>query len=346
MKLKAIHPTIAEAIELPRLVALGDNLFGAAFNLMKLLPARHILDRAREEGLLRPDSVIIETTSGTFGLALAILSALRGYRLIIVSDPVIDEPLKRRLEDLGAVVDIVQDPAPIGGYQQSRLDRVAELGKQYPDHFWPSQYENPDNPGAYAHLAEFLEEALGEVDALVGTVGSGGSMCGTATALRKSFPHLYAVGVDTHGSVLFGGKDEKRLLRGLGNSLMPKNLDHTVFDEVHWVSSAEAFHATRQLHRRHGLFMGGTSGAAYMVAKWYAERNPDQAVVCMLPDEGHRYQDTIYSEAWLQEKDVWLPGLPDEPKLVEHRDECDGEWGRMLWGRHPYVDVIGEEFQP
>lgn len=346
MKLRAIHPTIAEAIELPRLVALGDNLVGAAFNLMKLLPARHILDRAREEGLLHPDSVIVETTSGTFGLALAILSALRGYRLIVVSDPVIDEPLKRRLEDLGAVVDIVTEPAPVGGFQQSRLDRVAELQEKHPDHFWPSQYENPDNPGAYTHLASFLEDALGEVHAVVGTVGSGGSMCGTATHLRSSFPDLYAIGIDTHGSVLFGGKDEKRLLRGLGNSLMPKNLDHTVFDEVHWVSSAEAFHATRLLHRRHGLYMGGTSGASSLVAQWYAERNPDQVVVCLLPDEGHRYQETIYNEAWLHEKGVWLPELPDEPKLVDHRDECEGEWGRMLWKRRTYVEVLGQEFQP
>src|SRR5688500_16844280 len=140
MKLRNIHPTIAEAIELPRLVALGYNRFGAAFNLMKLLPARHILDRAREERLLHPESVIIETTSGTFGLALAILSALRGYKLIIVSDPVIDEPLQRRLEDLGAVVDIVEHPAPIGGPEQPRRRRVAERDAQHRAHLWPSQH--------------------------------------------------------------------------------------------------------------------------------------------------------------------------------------------------------------
>ena len=344
MNMRQIKRTIADAVELPSVVQLSDNAYAAAFFLMKLLPARFILDRAETEGILRKGSVIIETTSGTFGLALAILSALRGYRLILVSDPAIDEPLQRRLEDIGTRVEIVTTPAPVGGFQRARLDRMEELQAEYPDHFWPSQYNNPHNPGAYSSLAELLVEAVGKIDCLVGTVGSGGSVCGTSSYLRLLFPHLRVIGVDTHGSVLFGQPDQKRMLRGLGNSLMPKNLDHSLFDEIHWVSAAEAFHATRMLHRDKALFMGGTSGAAYMVARWYAERHPDANVVALLPDEGYRYQSTIYSDRWLHEQGVLLSSLPSEPNLVANPTEADGEWSRFEWKRRSYEHVLGAAF--
>ena len=153
--------TITRALELPRIVHLGPNLYGAAFSLMKLLPARHILDRARDDGLLEPGTVVIESTSGTFGLALAMECRLRGRPLILVSDPAVDPALRRRMRDLGAAVDIVAEPADVGGYQRARLDRLAELCSRHPRHFLPAQYSNPDNPGAYALLADGYMDACG-----------------------------------------------------------------------------------------------------------------------------------------------------------------------------------------
>ena len=171
-------------------------------------------------------------------------------------------------------------------------------------------------------------------------------MCGTTDYLRILFPEMTAVGVDTHGSVLFGQPDGKRLLRGLGNSLMPKNLDHTVFDGVHWISAKDGFNATRQLHRRHALFMGPTSGAAYMVARWWAESHPDRLVVAIFPDEGYRYQDTIYNDVWLQENRLLREPLSSEPLQVESpRLAIDG-WAHMKWGRRSYQQVMGDVFRP
>jgi cysteine synthase A len=340
MDIPQVGRTIVDALALPRVVQLEDRLYAACFPLMKLLPARLILERAREEGRIRPGSVIIETTSGTFGLALAMLCALDRYRLILVSDPAIDAPLKRRLEDLGTQVEIVSEPAAVGGYQRARLDRMAEVQRAFPEHFCPSQYANPLNPGGYALLAEFLADAVGHIDCLVGTVGSGGSMCGTSRHLRRFNPGLWVVGVDTHGSVLFGQPDAKRLLRGLGNSLMPPNLKHTLFDEVHWVTAAEAFRATRVLHRSSALFMGGTSGAAYLAARWQARSRPETRVVVLFPDEGYRYQETIYNDEWLRENGVWLEELPDEPSLVRHPSEVSGGWSQMTWGRRSYEQVM------
>jgi len=341
-RLRAVRPSIADAVELPKLVALAPNLVGAAFTLMKLIPARFILDCARAEGILAPGTLVAETTSGTFGLALAILCNLRGYRLHLVRDPAVDPALQRRLDDLGARVDIVTEPAAVGGLQQARLDRLAEVFATNPGHFWPAQYSNSGNPKSYAGLAELLSEAVGKIDCLVGPVGSGGSMCGTSFFLRVVFPHLTAIGVDTHGSVLFGLPDEgKRLLRGLGNSVMPANLDHRAFDEVHWVTGAEGFLATRQLHRGHALFAGPTSGAAYMVARWYAQRHPGARVVVLLPDEGYRYQETVYDDGWLRSNGAALDRLPEEPALVEHPSEVPRRWTRMQWGQRSYEEVLG-----
>jgi cysteine synthase len=346
VKYRNVVPTITDAVELPRLIRLSEGLYAASFTLMKLLPARFILDRARDARLLSPGSVIIETTSGTFGLALAMLSALRDYRLILVSDSAIDDALKNRLEQLGARVEIVRKPAPVGGYQRARLDRMAELQAEHPDHFWPSQYDNSHNPGSYAPVAELIAEAMGEIDCLVGTVGSGGSMCGTSAYLRLLNPRLRVVGVDTPGSVLFGQPDGKRVLRGLGNSLMPRNLDHTQFDEVHWVSAAEAFHATRLLHRNYALYQGGTSGAAYLVAQWWARNNPGTKVVVLLPDEGYRYQNTIYSDDWLRSNNLLLTEYPAQPRFADHVEEAMQEWSCFAWGRRTYEQVVGRPFVP
>ena len=344
MKPGTVHRDAAAAIELPQLLRLGENLYAASFGLMKLLPARFILDRARDAGLLQPGSTLVETTSGTFGLALAMLSALRGYRLVLVSDPAVDPLLARRLRELGAQVDIVEQPAAEGGYQRARLARLAAHLEAHPSAFWPSQYDNVHNAGAYAPVAEQLLEALGRVDCLVGTVGSGGSMCGTAHYLRLALGDMTAIGVDTHGSVLFGQPDGKRLLRGLGNSLMPRNVDHTVFDEVHWVSAAEAFHATRELHRREALFKGPTSGAAFMVARRWAELHPGARVVAMMPDDGYRYQSTVFDDDWLRAQGAYLTALPDGPVLVRHPSDAGPGWSWLPWGRRRYEEVLGAPF--
>lgn len=336
-----MYQSVTEAQMMPRLIRLGPNLYGAVFTLMKLLPAHYILDRAVRRGDLDDDTVIVETTSGTFGLALAMEAALMGRRLVLVSDPAIDANLHRRLTDLGAVVEMCPEPAPVGGFQEARLRRLAEIRAELPLTFCPEQYSNPDNPRSYGTVAEMITHALGTVDCLVGPVGSGGSMCGTAGALREFTPHTLAIGVDTHRSVLFGQQDGPRALRGLGNSLWPANLDHAAFDEVHWCSPAEVYAYTRKLHATHALFQGPTSGAAYLVAQWWAARHPDALCVVMLPDEGYRYQATVYDDAWLADHGHLLTDLPAEPAVVDSPADVGGSWTRIAWGRRRYEDVPG-----
>lgn len=328
--------------ELPRLNKLSSNLYGASFYLMKLLPARYILQKAYEQGKIKRGSRIFETTSGTFGLALAMLSAVKGYKLKLISDPVIDKRLYNRLKDLGTQVEIISIPHPTGGFQQARLDRLNELLNQNPDAFCPNQYSNVYNPKSYAKVGQFIMDELNCIDYLVGPVGSGGSMVGTATFLREYFPNLKVIGVDTCNSILFGQKDGTRKLRGLGNSIMPPNLNHTIFDFVSWVPAGIAFKATRMLHQNHGLYMGGTSGAAYLVGNWIADKYPNKKVVTFFPDEGHRYIDTIYNDQWLKDIPRAFEQIPNEPKIVSKPRDDEESWTIINWNRQSIENVMNE----
>ncbi|HEY7143964.1 MAG TPA: pyridoxal-phosphate dependent enzyme [Streptosporangiaceae bacterium] len=342
MTIRSGYEEATQAYQIPRLIRIEPNLYAACFTLMKMIPARYILRKAAAEGALEPGTVIVETTSGTFGLALAMQAVHMNRRLILVSDPVIDERLYRRLTDLNAVVERVPASARAmpGGFQAARLQRLAEIRDEYPVTFCPEQYTNPDNPRSYAAVAELLLESLGQVDCLIGPVGSGGSTCGTITYLRSVLPECRAIAVDTHSSVLFGHADGPRELRGLGMSMMPGNLDHSVFDSVYWCAAAPAYAATRQLHRQHALFMGPSSGAAFLTARWWARANPGALTVVLMPDEGYRYQDTVYNDEWLHERGHLGQPVPAEPVLVSDPARPEGSWTGYDWARRSYAEVL------
>ncbi|WP_278256795.1 pyridoxal-phosphate dependent enzyme [Nocardioides convexus] len=179
---------------------------------------------------------------------------------------------------------------------------------------------------------------LGEVDVLVGAVGSGGSLCGTARALRRALRAagrtrpLRVIGVDAVGSVLFAQPDlPGRRQSGLGNSLIPRNLDLAQIDEVHWLNDHEAFAATRDLAREQSLFAGNTSGSVYQVLRHVAATAaPGTRVVGILPDRGDRYVDTVHSARYWAESGLDRLGVRSTPVEVAYGTEVsDWSWARV-----------------
>ncbi len=321
-------------------VPLASNLTAAVFPLMKIYPAAHCVRNAIRLGHAWSDSLIVESSSGSMALALAIVGRLCGCRVTIVTDYAVDEMLRRRLEDLGTTVERVTAPASVGGYQRARLDRLGEIRRATPNHWWLNQYGNPDGATAYESFAAEVIQAVGRVDCLVGTVGTGGSMCGTAAYLRTVCPDLPVVGVDTFNSVLFGQPDGPRRLRGLGNSILPPNVDHTAFDEIHWLTAAEAFRATRELYRQTTIFAGGTSGAAWLVARHWAASHPRARTLCLFPDDGYRYVDDIYNDDYLIAHGLWQGDVPQEPEAIAEPWRVNDRWSSFAWGRRRYRDVV------
>lgn len=324
------------------LVRLAPNLVAAVFPMMKIYPAESCVRRAVQHGLIHGDTLIVETSSGAMAVALAVVCRASGYPLVIVTDDGDDAPLRKRLEDLGAQVEVVDSPVGVGVCQRARLERLEQIRRRNPNSWWVNHDDNPANPGGYSRFAMQLLDEVGPIDCLVGGVGSGGSMCGTAKPLRAVNPSLTVIGVDTMGSVLFGQPEGRRLLRGIGNSVQPKNLDHSAFDEVHWMTAAEAFAATRRLHQTTTLFRGPTSGASWWVARHWANAHPDATVVCLLPDEGYSYVDTVYDDGYLRRTGLSLTPLPAEPIAVSTPLDVRPAWSFLQWMRRPYAAIVSQ----
>ena len=272
-----------------------QNLFA-----MKDRVARQIILAARATGELAAGAPVIESSSGTMALGVALVGTALGHPVHIVTDPRIDKVTLAKLQALGCTVHVVERMSE-HGWQSARLELLTELLETLPGAFWPRQYSNPQNPLAYRFLAAELLADVGHIDVLVGAVGSGGSLCGTARALREKLPDLWVVGVDCVGSVLFGQPDwPQRLQSGLGNSMIPPNLDPAQIDEVHWLNDREAFESTRALAAQQQIFGGNTSGSVYKVLRHVAGRQTGPAVVVgIMPDRGDRYADTVYDrEHW------------------------------------------------
>ncbi|MFC3894848.1 PLP-dependent cysteine synthase family protein [Lentzea rhizosphaerae] len=266
---------------------------------MKDRAALHMIGRALERGDLRPDGHVVESTSGTLGLGLALAGVVHDIPVTLVTDPGLEPIIRRMLRAYGATVDLVEQPHPTGGWQEARRERVAALLASLPGAYCPDQYNNPDNVAGYAPLAHELAAQLGRVDVLVCAVGTGGHSAGVASVLRRHFPSLRLVGVDTIGSTIFGQPARTRLMRGLGSSIFPRNVDYPAFDQVHWVNPGEAVWACRALASRHYASGGWSVGAVALVASWLARTSaPGTRIAAVFPDGPQRYFDTVFSDEY------------------------------------------------
>ncbi|WP_308050864.1 PLP-dependent cysteine synthase family protein [Streptomyces purpurogeneiscleroticus] len=285
-------------------------------------PALHMVERARARGDLLPGAPIVESTSGTLGLGLALAGMVHGHPVTLVTDPGLEPSMTRLLTAYGATVDMVPAPHPTGGWQQARRDRVAELLDRQPGAWCPDQYGNPDNVAAYTPLALELASQLGHLDVLVCSVGTGGHSAGVSRVLRQLYPGMRLVGVDTIGSTIFGQPARSRLMRGLGSSIYPRNVAYEHFSEVHWVAPAESVWACRQLASSHYATGGWSVGAVALVAGWLARTLPrDTRIAAIFPDGPQRYLETVYHDEYCAEHGLLGVSPAPEPELIGRPDE-------------------------
>lgn len=334
----------------PSLVRLERNLFALQFDLMKIVPARYILENALETGQIKVGGLVVESSSGTFALGLAIVCANLGLKLSLVTGQ-LEDSVEWRLRHLGASIEkMFSGKGYMGGIQQKRLDRLSRVIAEQPSAFWPRQYDNPLHPAAYAPLAESVAQDLGKVDFLVASVGSGGSICGFARVLRKTNPHLKVIAVDHNLSVLFGPTSGQATplcrecyepLLGMGSDIVIANLDHTECDEVHWVPVAQMIRAVHSLHAQNGLLLGPTAGAAYSVAEWVSRCHPGSHVLTIFADHGIRYMKTVFDGGWLEDRAEELHREWHAPVPVDSPVSVGGDWAYFPWRRRSYREVLG-----
>jgi cysteine synthase len=303
-------------------------------------PGLHLVQQARARGDLAPGAPVVESTSGTLGLGLALAGLVHRHPVTLVTDPGMEPSMRHLLSAYGATVDVVDRPHPTGGWQQARRDRVQQVLSRHPGAYCPDQYNNPDNVDAYQGLALELVAQLGRIDILVCSVGTGGHSAGITRVLREFYPHLRLIGVDATGSTIFGQPARTRLMRGLGSSIHPRNVDYAAFDEVHWVAPHEAVWTCRTLAAT-GYVTGGWSvGAVALVASWAARTMPDDIrIAAVFPDGPHRYAETIYSDDYCRRHELLGRPPAREPDEISNTRQSEARrWTRCTTVLDPATD--------
>ena len=277
---------------------LGATIFGKLeyFNpagSVKDRIAKAMIDDAEAKGVLKPDSVIIEPTSGNTGIGLAAVAAARGYKVILTMPETMSVERRNLLKAYGAQV--VLTPGVNG--MKGAIQKAQELAAENENSFIPSQFTNLANPAAHVASTgpEIWNDTDGKVDIFVAGVGTGGTVSGVGKYLKSQNPNVKVVAVEPAGSpVLSKGTAGPHKIQGIGAGFVPDTLDTDIYDEIIAVENEDAFETGRTLARKEGLLVGISSGAAVFAASQLAKRpeNKGKVIVALLPDTGERYLST------------------------------------------------------
>ena len=276
----------------------GFNFGGS----VKLRVAAGLVAAAERDGLLRPGSVLVESSSGNLGIALSAIAASKGLRFVCVTDSRCNPMTVRLMRALGAQVRIVDQPHPESGFLGARLDLVRRLCAADSNYLWLNQYENEANWGTHFETtAAEIVKTFPRLDVLFVGTGTGGTVMGCARHLRAIGASTRVVAVDAVGSVTFGAPAATRLIPGLGAGVVPPMVDRSVIDDVLHVAEIDTVRACRALSGR-GFLLGGSSGTVLAGAlSWLDTHDPTGSLtsVAIAPDLGERYLDTIYDDSWV-----------------------------------------------
>ncbi len=255
--------------------------------------AKAMLDDAQARGLLQPDSVIIEPTSGNTGIGLASVAAARGLRMIVVMPETMSVERRQIMKAYGAELVLSDGSQGMAG----AVAKAEELAREIPNSFIPGQFVNPANAAAHRATTgpEIWEDTRGEVDIFVAGVGTGGTITGTGAYLKSKKPTVKIVAVEPASSPLLSkGVAGSHKIQGIGANFIPDVLDTSIYDEIIPVKDEDAFAAGRLVGRAEGVLVGISSGAAVWAAVQLAKRpeNQGKTIVALLPDTGDRYLST------------------------------------------------------
>ena len=278
-----------------------------------------MVEAAEKAGLLKPGGTIVEATAGNTGLGLALVAAVKGYRLIVVLPDKMSAEKISLLRAYGAEVVITATNVPPDSPES--YNGVADrLAREIPGAFRPDQFSNPNNPLAHYLTTgqEIWTDSEGRVEVFVASMGTGGTISGTARYLKERNPAITIVGADPEGSILSGDAPHSYKVEGIGEDFIPKTFNRQVVDEMVRVSDKESFNTARRLAREEGILAGGSSGTALAAALKYAQRlTQPREIVVLLPDTGRNYISKIFSDEWMRENGFWQDRVTRSVKIAQ-----------------------------
>lgn len=266
--------------------------------------AQYILTHLVEQGIARPDRILIESSSGNFGIALAAFAKMLGLRFWCVIDPHINSINEQIIRCLAERVIKVDKPDETGGYLLTRIRTIEALQKEHDNIYWINQYANPLNMEAYYEtLGKELCDEVSPIDYAFIGVSSGGTIAGVSRKIKEVYPYCRIIAVDAVGSLIFGGQAKKRYLPGIGSSITPSILQYACIDEVVHIREDEAAGCCYQLLKENQILAGGSSGMVLRAIQQYFTNPPDTDVnvVTIFPDRGERYIDTVFNRDWCRQ---------------------------------------------
>jgi N-(2-amino-2-carboxyethyl)-L-glutamate synthase len=291
-----LEPTFGQSLFLK---CEGFNFAGS----IKLKAAAEMVEAAERDGVLTPDSVLVESSSGNLGVALSMIAASKGYGFLCVTDSRCNLSTKRLMQALGAEVHVITEPDGIGGFLGARINYVRAICASDDRYVWLNQYANPQNWKAhYRSTAPAIARQFPQLDVLFVGAGTCGTLMGCARYFREWHRPVRVVAVDTVGSVTFGGPPGRRMIPGLGMSVRPPMLDESYVDEVVRVKEADTIRACHRLASKGFLFGGSTGTVVSGAMEWLTlNGSPNVTAVAIAPDFGERYLDTVYHTNWVQD---------------------------------------------
>jgi cysteine synthase len=328
----ALHDHIADAIKTPHLVRLSNNVVLARFETIKIYSALAAVRSLLDRGAIEPGQTVVDSSSGIYATSLALACHRYGLRCHIIASTTVDAAVRAQLEVLGATIEQMPPSDSLELDQKARVRKVRELLAHRPDMHWMRQYHDDVHYLGYEEFAALLAP---EVDlatlTVVGGVGSGSSTGGLTHYLRRVEPSVALVGLQPFGSITFGSdrfSDPEAIIAGIGSSIPFDNVRHHLYDAIHWLDFRHAMAGAVALLRRHAVFAGLSTGAAYLVASWLADREPDRTHLVIGADTGHRYVERVFA----RHREALDPGTL-KPKEITALAELAMPWSAMPWRR-------------
>ena len=270
----------------------GLNVGGS----IKTRTALNMVEQAESRGLIGPDTILVEPTSGNQGIGLALVGAVKGYRTIIIMPDSVSEERRKLVQHYGAEVVLIHDGGNIGLCIEKCVETALRMAQEDPNVYVPQQFENPDNPQAHwkGTGKELVEQAGGPIHGFCSGIGTGGTITGVGHVLRQHNPEMEIWAVEPeHAAILSGGAIGTHLQMGIGDGVIPAILDREIYDHVCTISDEEAMSTARDLARLEGLMCGISSGTNVAAALRLAKKlGPAKRVVTILPDTAERYFST------------------------------------------------------